>query len=175
VDRVERELVKLILENESLLKAARESLSEQYFKCVPCREAFVLLKSMKSLKEPDLARLLNSAQNAEVRNLLSSVMLEEDYGYEEPMDVFADSVRKLRIRWLNESIKSTEEEIRKKETSSDRRNARSLSKLQQLSSRSSLNGAARKPSVDRSAEETARWTRTGRRKAADTRQVRLWR
>jgi DNA primase len=143
VDRVERELVKLILENESLLKPARESLSEEYFKCVPCREAFVLLKNMKGLKEADLARLLNAAQNAEVRNLLSSVMLEESFGYEEPLEVFADYVRKLRVRWLNESIKNTEEEIKRKETSSDTKEIHALlSRLQELVvERSSLNGA----------------------------------
>ena len=143
VDRVERELVKLILENESLLKAAREALSEQHFKSSACREAFSLLKNMKSLKEADLARLLNSAQTDEARNLLSSVMLEEDYGYEEPSSVFADYVRKLRIRWLNESIKHTEEEIKKEEASSDTEEMRALlSRLQDLVvERSSLNGA----------------------------------
>jgi DNA primase len=143
VDRVERELVKLILENESLLKAARESLSEQYFKSGACREAFVLLRNMRSLKEPHLARLLNATDNGEVRNLLSSVMLEEDYGYEEPLSVFADYVRKLRMRWLNESIKSVEEEIKTKEASSDAKEMRALlSRLQELVvERSSLNGA----------------------------------
>jgi len=143
VDRVERELVKLILENESLLKVARESLNEQHFKSAACRDAFTLLKNMKSLKEQDLARLLNAAPNVEVRTLLSSVMLEDNYGYEEPLNVFADYVRKLRMRWLNESIRSTEEEIRKKETSSDTKEMHALlSRLQELVvERSSLNGA----------------------------------
>ena len=143
VDRVERELVKLILENESLLKAAKESLNEQHFKSAVCRDAFNLLKNMKSLKEQDLARLLNAAPNVEVRNLLSSVMLEENYGYEEPLNVFADYVRKLRMRWLNESIRGIEEEIKKKGNSPDTKEMNALlSRLQELVvERSSLNGA----------------------------------
>jgi DNA primase len=143
VDRVERELIKLIVENESLLGAARDSLSEQYFKSAACREAFVLLTKMRNLKEADLARLVNAAPNGDVRNLLSSVMLEEEYGYDEPLDVFSDYVRKLRIRWLNDSIRSIEEEIRKKEASSDSKEMRALlSRLQELVvERSSLNGA----------------------------------
>jgi DNA primase len=143
VDRVERELVKLILSDESLLKAARKSLNEQYFKSAACREAFVLVRSMKSLEEPQLARLLNAIDDDEVRNLLSSVMVEEDYDYEEPLDVFADYVRKLKMRWLNESIRNIEQEIRAKEASSDAKEMRALlSRLQDLVvERSSLKDA----------------------------------
>ena len=70
-------------------------------------------------------------------------MLEENYGYEEPLNVFADYVRKLRMRWLNESIRSIEEEIKKKGTSPDAKEMRALlSRLQELVvERSSLNGA----------------------------------
>ncbi len=142
VDRVERELIKLILENEVLLKAARESLSEEYFGSAACRAAFGLLKNTKTLKEPHLAKLLSSAEDPEVGRLLSSVMLEESYDYEEPLAVFSDYVRKLKIRWLNESIRGIEQDIRAKQVSADSGEMRALlRRLQELVvERSSLNG-----------------------------------
>ncbi|UCF77696.1 MAG: DNA primase [Candidatus Eiseniibacteriota bacterium] len=145
VDRVERELIKLMLENGTVLKAARESLEERYFNSETCRAAFRLLKGFDWEREAGPAELLDSADSADVRGLLSSALLEEAFDFDEPLEVFADYHRKLRHRWLTESIKSLEEEIRKKEKGSDERELRRLfEKLQALASqRSSLNGENR--------------------------------
>jgi len=142
VDRVEKELVKLILENEAVLVAACGSLNEQHFSSQACREAFRILKRFGGQKETKPAELLDAAGTPEVRNLLSSVLLEDEYEFEEPLTVFADYARKLRQRWLTESIRALEEEIRKKEASGNSEELRALfEKLQALASeRSSLNG-----------------------------------
>jgi DNA primase len=141
VDRVERELIKLVLEDETVLGEARECLEEKHFSSEVCREAFRIVKGSLGEKGMRPAELLDSADNPEVRNLLSSILLEEEYRFEEPLAVLADYVRKLKHRWLTESIKAVEEEIRKKESSSDKEELKNLfARLQTLASqRSSLN------------------------------------
>jgi len=142
VDRVERGLIKLILENEALLEPARESVSERHFTSPVCREAFGVIKGLKDLSEPQMARLLNSTENEEVKSLLSSVMLEDRFDFDEPEAVLADYIRKLKVRWLNESIRDVEGEIKKKQVSQDTEEMRVLlTRLQELVvERSSLNG-----------------------------------
>ena len=148
VDRVERELIKLILEDDAVLKAARQSLEEQYLCSSVCRQAFNIIKSIGSRKKVKPAELLDSVENVEVRNFMSSVLLEEAFEFEEPMAVFTDYLRKLKQRWLTESIRSLEEEIRKREKANDSKELRSLfARLQALAAeRSSLNGGRQKPS-----------------------------
>lgn len=148
VDRVERELIKLILEDDAVLKAARQSLEEQYLCSSVCRQAFNIIKNIGSRKKVKPAELLDSVENVEVRNFMSSVLLEEAFEFEEPMAVFTDYLRKLKQRWLTESIRSLEEEIRKREKANDSKELRSLfARLQALAAeRSSLNGGRQKPS-----------------------------
>jgi DNA primase len=148
VDRVERELIKLILEDDAVLKAARQSLEERYLSSSICRQAFDVIKNVGSRKKVKPAELLDSIENVEVRNFMSSVLLEEAFEFEEPMAVFADYLRKLKQRWLTESIRSLEEEIRKREKANDSKELRSLfARLQALAAeRSSLNGGRQKPS-----------------------------
>ena len=148
VDRVERELIKLILEDDAVLKAARKSLDQEYFNSSVCRQAFDILRKMDTRKRVKPAELLGSIENADVRNLMSSILLEEAFEFEEPMAVFTDYLRKLRQRWLTESIKSLEEEIRKKENANESKELRSLfGRLQALAAeRNSLNGGRQKPS-----------------------------
>jgi len=147
VDRVERELIKLILEDDGVMAAARKSLDEKYFSSSVCREAFALLKTMSDRKRAKPSELLDSTENADVRNLLSSVFLEEAFEFEEPMAVFTDYLRKLKQRWLTESIRSLEEEIKKKEKVNESKELKSLfAKLQSLAAeRSSLNGGRQRP------------------------------
>ncbi len=142
VDRVEKELIKLILENEAVRKAARESLEEGLFSSEECKEAFRILKKSEGQKEIEPAELLDAAGSPRVRNLLSSVLLLDEYDYEDPLAVFNDYHRKLKQRWLTESIKSIEEEIRRRESDGDQDELRTLfERLQALASqRSSLNG-----------------------------------
>jgi DNA primase len=141
VDRVEKELIKLILENDTVLKAACQSLKEEHFGSKDCREAFRILKGLEGREELEPAEILDSAGSPGVRNLLSSALLEDEYDYEDPLAVFADYHRKLKRRWLTESIKSLEEEIRRRESSDDKDELRALfERLQALASqRSSLN------------------------------------
>jgi hypothetical protein len=148
VDRVERELIKLILEDDAVLKAARQSLEEQYLCSSVCRQAFNIIKNIGSRKKVKPAELLDLIENVEVRNFMSSVLLEEAFEFEEPMAVFTDYLRKLKQRWLTESIRSLEEEIRKREKANDSKELRSLfARLQALAAeRSSLNGGRQKPS-----------------------------
>jgi DNA primase len=148
VDRVERELIKLILEDDAVLKAARQSLEDRYLSSSVCRQAFNVIKNIGSRKKVKPAELLDSIENVEVRNFMSSVFLEEAFEFEEPMAVFTDYLRKLKQRWLTESIRSLEEEIRKREKANDSKELRSLfARLQALAAeRSSLNGGRQKPS-----------------------------
>ncbi|MCX5801137.1 MAG: hypothetical protein NTX17_07105 [Candidatus Eisenbacteria bacterium] len=59
-----------------------------------------------------------------------------------------DYLRKLKQRWLKESIRSLEEEIRKKERANESKELQSLfAKLQALAAeRSALDGGRQKPS-----------------------------
>ncbi|MCX5801145.1 MAG: DNA primase [Candidatus Eisenbacteria bacterium] len=148
VDRVERELMKLILEDDAVLKAARSSLNEQYLSSSLCRQAFDVLKNAGGRKRAKPAELLGSIENVDVRNFVSSILLEEGFEFEEPMAVFTDYLRKLKQRWLKESIRSLEEEIRKKEKANESKELQSLfAKLQALAAeRSALDGGRQKPS-----------------------------
>lgn len=148
VDRVERELIKLILDDDAVLKSARKSLEEKYLRSPLCRQAFSVLKSLDSRKRIKPAELLDSIEDIDVRNLVSSILLEEGFEFEEPMAVFTDYLRKLKQRWLTESIRSLEEEIRKKEKANESGELESLfARLQALAAeRSSLNGGRERPS-----------------------------
>jgi DNA primase len=148
VDRVERELIKLILEDDAVLKAARQSLEERYLSSSVCSQAFDIIKNIDSRKKAKPAELLDSIENVEVRNFMSSVLLEEAFEFEEPMAVYTDYLRKLKQRWLTESIRSLEEEIKKREKANESKELKSLFvRLQALAAeRSSLNGGRQKPS-----------------------------
>jgi DNA primase len=148
VDRVERELIKLMLEDDTVLKAARKSLEEQYLSSSVCKQAFSILKNIDSRDRRKPAELLDSIENVDVRNFMSSILLEEAFEFEDPMTVFTDYLRKLKQRWLTESIRSLEEEIKKKEKANESKELQSLfARLQTLAAeRSSLNGGRQKPS-----------------------------
>ena len=153
IDRVERELLKLIIENEEVFRTARRSLEEKYLKSPVCREAFSAAKNAFGRKGLRPAELLDSIESAEVRNFVSSILMEDSFEFDEPTAVFADYLRKLRHRWLSESIRSLEDEIRSKEKASKGEELQGLfERLQSLAAeRSSLNGG-REKSSERSAQ-----------------------